>query len=365
MQKEISSILTLSMTASVFTLSYTGLMLIMPATSLLFIPNTVLAGIIAASAAITDGYIYGKNINQGISRFFKEVTSLDTDIENDLLKILFMGSITAASIGAGFAVASSAFELLMMIYPSLLFSATAAPALAMTGIFVMSAIASVSFFFTIYNVADDLYQCKTNHLNNWYTKLSNPEYTYNYLLLAATASLAGLYSLFTFAAWQNKVYEITSFLPFAHHIFSDFLIISYTFWESISTFGNAFTAMEELTDNPDSDSESESEEENRIEEKKSPYENFYNDVIKPIVFATHTIGEACVINIPGPFALISTFVSFTIKNLAEFNQFLGWGYHHHHEHENNNSEKCAFGHSHDDNPIDYVLCELPRKAFGI
>ena len=45
MQKEISSILTLSMTASIFTLSYTGLMLLLPSTSLIFIPSTILAAI--------------------------------------------------------------------------------------------------------------------------------------------------------------------------------------------------------------------------------------------------------------------------------------------------------------------------------
>jgi len=347
MQQEISNILTLSMTAYVFTLSYTGLMLIMPATSLLFIPNTVLAGIIAASAAITDGTIYGNNIYQGISRFFKEVSSLDSDYENAFLKVFFISSITAASIGAGFAVASSAFELLMVIYPSMLFLASTAPAFAMAGVFIMSAIASASFFFTIYNIADDLYQCKNNHLSKWYNKLSNPEFSYNYFLLATTATLTGLYSIFTFAAWQNKIYEIASFLPFAHHIFSNFLIISYTFWESISTFGNAFTAIEELSETPKNDSDLELKLDSE-DNKEGSYKNIYNATIKPVIFAIHTIGEACVINVPGTLAFISTAVSFTVKNLAEFNQFLGGEHHHDHDHEykNDNSERCAFGHSH-------------------
>ena len=50
-------------------------------------------------------------------------------------------------------------------------------------------------------------------------------------------------------------------------------------------------------------------------------------------------------------------------SFIKFNQFLG-GHDDDHEHEHEHSD-CAFGHSHDENPIDYILCTTPKKMFGI
>tara|TARA_R110002124_G_scaffold152394_3_gene319304 strand:- start:12373 stop:13449 length:1077 start_codon:yes stop_codon:yes gene_type:complete len=353
MQKEISSILTLSMTASIFTLSYTGLMLLLPSTSLIFIPSTILAAIIAGSAAITDGYIYGKNINQGITRFFDHANSLN---EDGLFKLIIIGSLTAASISSGLAIASSAFEFLTIIYPTLIMTNS-----VFAGIFAMSAIASFSYFFNLYNIAYDLYQCDDNHIQKWFEKLKNPELSIDYLRFTALLTLSGLYSIFTFSAWQNKINDVKNMFPLFGSVFQSASIGCYSFWDSIASFGNAYAAIQDIDHN-------ESNEKNItdiIKEIKpdasindSNYEVFYKNTMKPIIFIIHTVGEACTMIAPGAFAFLSAAVAFTFKNLAEFNQFLG-GHDDDHEHEHSD---CAFGHSHDENPIDYILCTTPKKC---